>query len=125
MSKYFLRYPQGAIPKARQLRRSLTDAERKLWSLLRHNQLGVRFRRQVAFGPYILDFFSTRAKLVVELDGSQHYQTEILDKDMKRDNFLRKHGFAVLRFNNREFLKNPEVVLEIIHEHIQKSRSGI
>ena len=96
MSKYFLRYPQGAIPKARQLRRSLTDAERKLWSLLRHNQLGVRFRRQVAFGPYILDFFSTRAKLVVELDGSQHYQTEILDKDMKRDNFLRKHGFAVL-----------------------------
>ena len=125
MSKYFLKYPQGAIPRARKLRRSLTDAERKLWSMLRHHQTGVHFRRQVAFGPYILDFFSTKAKLVVELDGSQHFQTEILNKDMKRDNFLRKHGFTVLRFNNREFLKNPEVVLEIIHEHIQKSQSSI
>jgi len=122
MSKYFLTYPQGAIPKARQLRRNLTDAERKLWSLLRHNQLGVRFRRQVAFGPYILDFFSTKAMLVVELDGSQHFQKIISDKDVKRDNFLRKHGFTILRFNNREFLKHPEVVLAIIYEHIQKSR---
>ena len=122
MSKYFLVYPQGAIPRARLLRRSLTDAERKLWSLLRHNQIGVRFRRQVAFGPYILDFFSIRAKLVVELDGSQHFQKIISDKDVKRDNFLRKHGFTILRFNNREFLKHPEAVSAIIYEHIQKSR---
>src|SRR5574341_101011 len=125
MSKYFLKYPPGAIPKARQLRRSLTDAERKLWSLLRNNQLGVRFRRQAAFGPHILDFFSIRAKLVVELDGVQHYQKRVLDRDSRRDNFLRNHGFIILRFNNREFLRHPEAALGIIYEHIQKSQSGI
>ena len=125
MSKYFLKYPQGAIPKARQLRRHSTEAERKLWTLLRHNQLSVRFRRQVAFGPYVLDFFSTKVKLVVELDGSQHFQEKHSVKDSRRDNYLRKHGFTVLRFNNREFLINPDAVLQIIHAQVQKSLQGL
>ena len=54
----------------------MAEAERKLWSLLRNNQLGVHFRRLVPFGPYILDFLAIKAQLAVELDGSQHYAPE-------------------------------------------------
>lgn len=73
MSKYILKFPRSHVALARNLRREMTNAERKLWSLLRNNQVGVYFRRQVPFGPYILDFLLIKAKLVIELDGSQHY----------------------------------------------------
>jgi very-short-patch-repair endonuclease len=66
----------------------MTEAERKLWALLRGNQLGVRFRRQVPFGSYVVDFYCPAAKLVVELDGSQHYTDNGRQEDEERDTYL-------------------------------------
>lgn len=120
MSKYFLQYSKSTLSRARKLRREMTEAERKLWCLLRNNQLGVHFRRQVPLGPYVLDFLCLPARLVVELDGSQHYHEKGLVLDAKRDAYLRAKELTVLRFNNREFLTNPTGVMQVIYEHIQK-----
>ena len=124
MSNYFLKYPKSTLSRARKLRRNMTEAERKLWRLLRNNQIGVHFRRQVPLGPYVLDFLCLPAKLVVELDGSQHYHKTGLAFDSKRGAYLRAKGLKVLRFNNREFLTNPSGVMQSIYEHIQKELSA-
>lgn len=97
----------------------MTNAEKKLWSLVRNNRLGVKFRRQVPFGPYVVDFFCFSAKLVVELDGSQHYSAEGKEYDFHRDEFLKAHGLTVLRFSNREFLTNQDGVCQAIQEQLQ------
>jgi very-short-patch-repair endonuclease len=124
MSNYFLKYPKSTLFRARKLRRNMTEAERKLWRLLRNNQLGVHFRRQVPLGPYVLDFLCLQAKLVVELDGSQHYHKTGLASDSKWSAYLRAKGLKVLRFNNRELLTNPSGVMQSIYEHIQKELSA-
>jgi len=94
---------------ARAMRRVATDAERKLWLLLRDRRLdGVKFRRQVPFGPYILDLVCFDQKLVVEIDGGQHADS---DRDKTRDADLQAEGFQVLRYWNNDVLKNPEGVL--------------
>ena len=99
----------------------MTECEKKLWRLLRYNQLGVHFRRQVPIGHYILDFFCFQAKLAVELDGSQHYYNKAESaSDSKRDTYLKNQGLTILRFNNKEFLRNPAGVLQVIYDHIQK-----
>jgi very-short-patch-repair endonuclease len=122
MGNYFLKYPKSTLTKARKLRRNMTEVEKKLWRLLRYNQLGVHFRRQVPLGRYILDFFCFEAKLVVELDGSQHYFTKKgMVSDSKRDIYLRNAGLSILRFNNKGFLRNPAGVLQVIYGTIQKS----
>lgn len=82
--------------------------------------MGVHFRRQVPIGPYIVDFVSSQSKIVVELDGSQHFSKKGITRDAKRTNHLIKQGFQVLRFNNIEFLKNPTGVVETILGRIQK-----
>jgi very-short-patch-repair endonuclease len=120
MGKYFLRYPNASISRARKLRREMTNAERKLWSFLRNNQLGVHFRRQVAFGPYVLDFLAIKARLVVELDGSQHYTPEGRKRDSQRDAYLKQHGLTVLRFSDTEFLQNTDSVLHEIYEYVKR-----
>ncbi len=95
--------PKRANPKsyerARRLRKELTPAERKLWSVLRGNKLnGVSFRRQHAIGNYIVDFVSIKKKLIIELDGSQHLeQTEY---DAERTKYLESQGYQVIRFWN-------------------------
>jgi very-short-patch-repair endonuclease len=95
---------------ARRLRRSQTDAERKLWSRLRDRRLnGARFRRQHPIGPYIADFCCTEAKLVVELDGGQHAVRK--RSDAERTAFLAGQGYRVLRFWDNEALTNMEGVL--------------
>ena len=105
---------------ARRLRRDMTIAERKLWSLIRQNKLGIHFRRQVPIGPYVADFYSRQAKLVLEVDGSQHLQEEYLQKDIQRKIFLEKRGYKILRFNNLEILNNPEGVSKQIMEYLSK-----
>ena len=123
MSNYFLKYPKSTLSKARKLRRNMTEAERKLWRLLSGNRLGVHFRRQVPLGPYVLDFLCLPARLVVELDGSQHYDKIGLAFDSKREAHLRAKGLKVLRFNNTEFFSNPNGVMQSIYKHIQKGLS--
>src|SRR5690606_36977239 len=93
---------------ARALRRGTTDSERKLWSGLRGEQLGVKFRRQHPLGNYIADFACLDPKLVVELDGSQHL--EQAEYDFARDRFFLEHGFDVLRFPTHEPLRNLDGV---------------
>ena len=120
MRKYLLKTSKSSITKARRLRKNMTECEKKLWSLLRHHLLQVPFRRQVPVGPYILDFLCPQAKLVVELDGSQHYDAEVREYDFKREEYLKSQGLMVLRFNDREFLNNPRGVVQVIFEEVQK-----
>jgi very-short-patch-repair endonuclease len=89
----------------------MTDAERKLWSLVRANQLGVKIRRQVPIGRYIADFLCEEKKLIIELDGSQHYEPEGRIRDEIRDRELQSHGYVVVRIDNFEVLKFPDAVL--------------
>ncbi|WP_260602407.1 endonuclease domain-containing protein [Variovorax sp. MHTC-1] len=103
---------------ARTLRREMTDSERKLWSGLRMEQLGVKFRRQHPLGHYIADFACLEPKLIVELDGSQHLAQE--DYDARRDAFFRNQGFDVMRFaSNAPFIQFDGVLQAIanrLHE---------
>jgi len=102
---------------ARRLREDATDAERLLWFRIRRKQLcAVQFYRQRPIGRYIVDFYAYSAKLVVELDGSQHFEPEQEAYDKKRSAFLESRGLRVLRFNNLDVLKNIDGVLEIIYE---------
>ncbi|HEV8226301.1 MAG TPA: DUF559 domain-containing protein [Methylomirabilota bacterium] len=105
-------------PYARNLRRSQTNAERKLWLLLRDRRLaGFKFHRQHPLGPFIVDFCCTEAKVLVELDGGQHALTH--DSDAARSSYLTGQGYAVLRFWNNEVLGNTSGVLERIVEALR------
>ena len=105
---------------SRELRKNMTDAERHLWSKLRMRQLkGFQFYRQRIFGDYIVDFFCHRAKLVIEVDGGQHYSDEMAQTDRKRDEYLQNHGLRVLRFTDTEVLNNIEGVIERILENME------
>ena len=104
------------------MRGTPTDAELRLWRLLRHRRLnGIKFRRQVPIGPYIVDFLCAGAKLIVEADGSQHAESH---RDKMRDAYLASQGWRVLRFWNNEVLGNRESVLETIAAHAAKPSSG-
>jgi very-short-patch-repair endonuclease len=93
------------------LRKAATDAERKLWAILRNRQIdGAKFRFQHTIEPFIVDFACIEAMLIVEMDGSQH--TEALDAG--RTQFLESEGYRVVRFWNNEVLLNPEGVVEVI-----------
>ena len=99
------------------LRSSMTDSERKLWSGLRGEQLGVKFRRQHPLGSYIADFACLEPKLIVELDGSQHQAQA--GYDMRRDAFFRAQGFVVLRFATNAPLLEFEGVLQAIANELK------
>ena len=103
-----------------QLRKELTFAERKLWSRLRNDQLGINFRRQHAIGAYITDFCSPKAKLVIELDGSQHLERE--EYDNERTKYLESHGYKVIRFWNNDVMNNIEGVILAIMNVLEKQR---
>jgi len=97
------------------LRLTATDAERKLWSRLRGNQLGVAFRRQHPIPPYTVDFACIAQRLIVEADGGQHAE---LKSDERRDQFLRKQGWTVLRFWNNDILYNVDGVAQAIGDRL-------
>jgi very-short-patch-repair endonuclease len=100
-------------PRARELRKHMTDAERLLWRCLRDRQLGgYKFRRQYPIGPFIVDFACLERKIVIEIDGSQHINNTAADN--KRSDYLNKQGFRVLRFWNNDVLQEKEAVLSMI-----------
>ncbi|MDP3182335.1 MAG: DUF559 domain-containing protein [Desulfobaccales bacterium] len=114
-----LKYNARLKPRARQLRQNLTESERVLWSRLRGKQIsGVQFYRQKPVGDYIVDFYSPKGKLVVEIDGSQHLEDHHAERDRERDNYLCRLGLTVLRFNSRQVLKETEAVVEVIYREI-------
>jgi very-short-patch-repair endonuclease len=100
---------------ARALRRNSTDAERVLWSELRDHRLnGAGFRRQVPVDDYIADFMCHAAKLVIELDGGQHFSDRGEQADAARSAVIETKGFQVLRFSNHDVMTNRVGVLETI-----------
>jgi very-short-patch-repair endonuclease len=104
---------------ARELRKNMTDAERRLWSRIRRKQLkNYQFYRQKNIGNYIVDFYCPAAKLIVEVDGGHHYSSENIQKDELRDNYLNNLGFTVLRFSDRDIFKNIDGVLQEIFDHL-------
>ncbi len=114
-----LKYDAGLKGTASHLRTSLTDSEQALWIRLRRKQLlGVQFYRQKPIGEFIVDFFAPRARLVVEVDGSQHLVAEHVQKDRARDAQLASLGLRVLRFNSREVLTDGDAVGESIYRAI-------
>jgi very-short-patch-repair endonuclease len=102
--------------RAIKLRKEMTLTERKLWSYLRNDQLGVTFRRQHAVGNYIPDFMCIEKKLIIELDGSQHLEQE--EYDNERTNYLESLGYKVIRFWNNDVMKDIEGVILAIMDSL-------
>ncbi len=112
-----LKYDPWLKSYSRELRRNMTDAELYLWDKIRRKQLKDRqFFRQRPIGGYIVDFYCPTAKLIIEVDGGQHYHGVGAEKDKVRDEFMRGQGFRVLRFSDLEVLKSTKEVLETIFE---------
>ena len=115
-----LTYSKTTKPLARELRKNQTDAEELLWSRLRRKQiLGVTFNRQKPLGRYIVDFYSFAAKLVIELDGSQHFEPKAIAYDLERTKFLETQGLKVIRFDNLQVFNELESVLAVIYEEVK------
>jgi len=113
------RAPKEVQHRARELRKEMTPAEKKLWQVLRGTQLdGLYFRRQHAIGSYIVDFICTQAKLIIEVDGSSHLEQE--EYDQERTRWLEdEKGYRVIRFTNDDVLRNVNGVLEAIREALK------
>ena len=108
------------IAQARKLRKNMTDAERKLWHFLRNRRLaGLKFRRQVPIGPYIVDFACIEKKVIVEIDGGEHNFPDHRQYDAQRTAYLEGQGFRVLRFWNNQVLSDIEAVLTVILQACQ------
>ena len=104
--------------RAGELRKEPTPAEQKLWTYLRGNKLnGVKFRRQHAIGNYIVDFCSIKAKLIIELDGSQHLEQD--KYDVERTRYLNAQGYKVIRFWNNQVMNDISGVIRAIEIAIQ------
>lgn len=104
---------------SQELRKNTTDAEKLLWSKLRMKQLkGLMFSRQKPLGEYIVDFYCHKVKLVIEVDGGQHFSGEVIEYDKIRDEFMKSAGLTVLRFANTDVIDNIEGVMERIVEKL-------
>lgn len=112
------------VPLAKQLRREMTKEERHLWyDFLR--SYPVRFSRQKVLGKYIADFYCSQAKLVIELDGSQHYEADNAERDVERTEFLRGYGLTVIRIPNNEISRNFQGVCAYIDAAVKQSLSQL
>ena len=110
---------QGKLTQlARELRKNQTKEEAKLWyQFLR--KYPERIHRQYVIGNYIADFYCHKARLVIELDGSQHYDPENMEKDRKRTQYMEKEGIYVMRISNRDVLEQFRAVCEFIDRTIK------
>ena len=103
------------VPFAKQLRREMTKEERHLWyDYLRSHP--ARFTRQKIIGRYIADFYSARLKLIIELDGSQHFEEKGMEKDAERSEYLKSYGLRIIRIPNNEINRNFRGVCEYLDE---------
>ena len=109
----------AAHERAKALRREMTEAEKKIWQRLRSRQAeGYRFRRQVPFGRFIVDFVCHEAKLIIEIDGGQHDRSS--EQEVRRTRFLEGQGYIALRFWNNEALENPDGVHTVIAQELRR-----
>jgi len=122
-AKYLAHRSQGANASkyefARELRHRTTEAEQKLWDLLRNRKLkGKKFRRQHAIANYVADFYCNESKLAIELDGNFHTRPEAKEYDRARTALLQELGIVVLRFWNHEVMEDPEKVIMKISDYL-------
>jgi very-short-patch-repair endonuclease len=111
------------IKRARELRKNMPEPEAMLWDALREiKPLGFHFRRQVPLGPYHADFASHRAKLVIEVDGDSHAESEM--RDARRDAYLGSLGFEVLRVSNADVSQNLDGVMRAVLDTLER-RDGL
>ncbi len=120
--------PSGTVSRARTLRKNATEAEKRMWRIVRENFPEAKFRRQVPIGSYFADFYSFSAKLVIEVDGGQHGEAQ--EYDARRTAFIEAQGYRVIRFWNNDVLTNIEGVVTQIslsleeREGATRSRKG-
>lgn len=104
--------------KRNDLKHNMTLEEELLWGKIRKDQLGVRFRRQYGIGEYIVDFYCPKLRLVIEIDGGQHYNQKGLEYDHVRKEYMKELGIKTLRFSNVEVRDDIESVVEEIKKVI-------
>ena len=105
--------------KIRLLRKNQTETEKIIWEILRNRKImGIKFRRQYPIGEYIVDFYSVKSKLVIEIDGMWHYTEERIEYDKIRTKYIACKGIKVIRFSNKEILENIEKVINEIKIHL-------
>ncbi len=110
------------VPVAKMLRKNMTKEENHLWyDFLK--TYPVRFSRQKVLGKYVADFYSASAKIIIELDGSQHYETEGMAKDEERTKYLEEYGLKIIRIPNNEVNQNFRGVCEYIDKIVRQSLS--
>jgi very-short-patch-repair endonuclease len=120
------RKSDARVPRARSLRRAMTDAERKLWWHLRRLSFdGTHFRRQATIGPYFADFACHESRLVIEVDGGGHAEHDRAIADEVRTKFLTSRGYRVLRFWNNDVLKETEAVMTAICDALKDQAGAI
>ncbi|WP_228140698.1 endonuclease domain-containing protein [Acinetobacter sp. TGL-Y2] len=96
----------------------MTEPEQRLWSILKNKQMGVKFRRQHGIGHYIVDFYSSEIKLVIEVDGESHGTEEAQAYDQIRENDMVNLGLYTLRFSNQEVMQNLQGVFDCLQRYI-------
>ena len=117
------KHNKSLLPFARELRKNMTKEERRLWYTFL-NTYPVRFIRQKIIGSYIADFFCSAAKLVIEIDGSQHYSEENIQYDKKRSAYFAEYGIIVIRIQNIQINTNFCDVCEYIDSIVKTILSG-
>ena len=106
----------------KRLRNRSTSAEATLWKIIKDKQLdGKKFRRQHGIEKYIVDFYCSSEKLIIELDGRPHGEYSQITKDEARDKFFTDNGYTVIRFENRFVFQDPEYVVETIKKSFGNS----
>ncbi len=118
------KHNKNIVPFAKELQKNMTKEERHLWYDFLRNY-PIRFSRQKILGKYIVDFYCAKAKLAIELDGSQHYKKQDIIKDLKRTEYLEKYGLEIIRISNLDINKNFEGVCTYIDNMVKQSLSQL
>lgn len=110
----------------RDLRVKQTEAEKILWQKLRNRQInGFKFFRQYSIGKYIADFYCSELRLVIELDGSHHYEENVFEYDKIREEFMKSLDIQTIRFNNLDVFKSLDEVMERVYFEVRKSSNSL
>jgi very-short-patch-repair endonuclease len=109
----------------RKLRNSLTKSEVILWKFLKGKQNGFKFRRQCSIGKYIVDFYCPELKLVIEVDGSTHYEEEVFNKDLIKDDYLKKLNLIIKRYNAENIFNSLDDVLSDIYNTCEELKNNL
>ena len=110
----------------RDLRVKQTEAEKILWQKLRNRQInGFKFFRQCSIGKYIADFYCSELRLVIELDGSHHYEENVFEYDKIREEFMKSLDIKTIRFNNLDVFKSLDEVMERVYDEVRKSSNSL